>query len=296
MGKSTAQGAASAQVTYSDNSTFQPSGLLIDYSGIYTAYFNQSLGLAQNTFSVGFLDSTSYHRGNTATIEATDYQPSQAAVLTVVNNETGVSLMSPISLTASADGIINSTFTIPSSAAVGFYNATITPTGVQKAVQDVETFAEVGYLIQVQTINLANEAVPNIQVQAVDSASGTVYNGTTGSNGMVSFNLDTGSYPLTAFWNNTNVGQTTITVTDNATFTLQCTKLTDLQILVQNENGVPMPFVNLAITYQFQPSNGGSIQTGNASVETGPSGIYTLNSTLTGIKLYSRRFTVRPSF
>ena len=67
------------------------------------------------------------------------------------------------------------------------------------------------------------------------------------------FNLETGTYPLTAFWNGVNVGETTITVTGNATFTLQC-QLTDLKITVQNENGVPMPFVNLTITYQYQPT------------------------------------------
>jgi hypothetical protein len=41
--------------------------------------------------------------------------------------------------------------------------------------------------------------------------------------------------------------------------------------------------VNLAITYQYQPSSGGSSQIGNVSGQTDPSGTYTLNSTLTGI-------------
>ena len=86
---------------------------------------------------------------------------------------------------------------------------------------------------------------------------------------------------MTAFWNGVNVGETTITVTGNGTFTLQC-QLTDLEIIVQNENGVAMPFVNLAITYQYQPTSGAT-QTGNVSGQTDPSGTYILNSTLTGI-------------
>ena len=94
-------------------------------------------------------------------------------------------------------------------------------------------------------------------------------------------NLETGTYPLTAFWNGVNVGETNITVTGNGTFTMIC-QLTDLKITVQNENGVPLPFVNLTITYQYQPTNG-TTQTGNASGQTDPSGTYTLNSTLTGI-------------
>ena len=94
--------------------------------------------------------------------------------------------------------------------------------------------------------------------------------------------LETGICSLTAFWNGVNVGETNITVTGNGTFTYNC-QLTDLKIIVQNENGVTMPFVNLAITYQYQQTNGGSTQTGNVSAQTDPSGTYTLNSTLTGI-------------
>ena len=44
-----------------------------------------------------------------------------------------------------------------------------------------------------------------------------------------------------------------------------------------------MSFVNLAITYQYQPTSGGSSQTGNVSGQTDSSGTYILNSTLTGI-------------
>ena len=69
---------------------------------------------------------------------------------------------------------------------------TITPQGTQKAIPDVETFSVPGYSIQVETVNLANEVVPQIQVQALDQASGTVYNGTSGSDGIVDLNLETG--------------------------------------------------------------------------------------------------------
>ena len=85
---------------------------------------------------------------------------------------------------------------------------------------------------------------------------------------------------LTGFWNGVNVGESNVTVTGNGTFILQC-QLTDFEIAVQNENGVAMPFVNLAITYQFQQS-GGATQTGNVSAQTDTSGTYVLNSTLTG--------------
>ncbi len=70
MGTSSQKGTANAQVTFPDNS-FQPTGSLTDYSGSYSVYFNQSSSLAQSQFSVGFLDSTTYHRGQTVTVRAT---------------------------------------------------------------------------------------------------------------------------------------------------------------------------------------------------------------------------------
>jgi hypothetical protein len=281
MGTSNQYGTATAQVTY-PNSSFQPNGNTTDYVGTYTVYFNQSTSLAQSQFSVGFLDSTTYHRGDTVTIGAVGYTQNQAATLSITNDATGATLLSSQPETASANGIINATWTVPSNAVIDNYNVTITPTGVQKAIKDVETFSVPGYPIQVKTVNLAGAVVPQIQVQALDQASGTVYKGTSGSDGIFGLKLETGVCSLTAFWNGVNVGVTNITVTGNGTFTLTC-QLTDLKILVQNENGVAMPFVNLAITYQYQPANGGSSQTGNVSVQTDSSGTYILNSTLTGI-------------
>ena len=282
MGTSTPAGTASAQVTYPDS--FQPSNSInstTDYVGTYNAYFNQSTSLAQTTFSIGFLDSTTYHRGDTVTIGATGYQSLQPATLSIINDATGATVLSPEPETASADGIINATWVVPSNAVIGKYNVTITPTtGPQKAIQDVETFSIPGYSIQIQTVNLASQPVSNILVKALD-VSGTVYSSTSGSNGIADINLETGTYPLTAFWNDVNVGGTSITVTGNGTFTMIC-QLTNLEMIVQNENGVTLPFVNLTITYQYQQANG-TTQTGSASGQTGTSGTCTLNSTLTGI-------------
>ena len=112
MGTSNQEGSATAQVTYPDSS-FQPSGNTTDYVGTYTVYFNQSDSLAQNPFSVGFLDSTTYHRGQTVTIGATGYQPNQTATLSITSDATGATLDSQ-SITASADGIINATWVVPS--------------------------------------------------------------------------------------------------------------------------------------------------------------------------------------
>ena len=280
LGTPNQKGTVNAQITYPDSS-FQPSGSLTDYAGLYTVYFNHSNPLAQNQFSVVFLDSTTYHRGQTVTIRATGYQSNQAATLSVTSVATGVTLDSE-SVTASADGIISTTWVVSSNAAIGDCTVKITPQGTQKSIQDSQTFSIIGYAIKIKTVNLANEIVPQIRVQALDESTNIAYNSTSGVDGIANLNLETGNQLLTAFWNSVNVGETNITVTGDGTFSLQC-QLTDLKITVQNENGTLMPFVNLAITYRYQPSSGGSSQIGNASGQTDPSGSFTLDSALTGI-------------
>jgi len=75
MGKSNQLGTANAQVTF-PSSSFQPSSSVnnaTEYAGSFTVYFNQSAALAQSQFSVGFLDSTTYHRSQTVTVKAIGY-------------------------------------------------------------------------------------------------------------------------------------------------------------------------------------------------------------------------------
>jgi hypothetical protein len=279
LGTPNQKGTVNAQITYPDSS-FQPNGSLTDYAGSYTIYFNQSVSLAQNQFSVGFLDSTTYHRGQTVTIRAAGYLKNQAATLSITSVANGATLDSE-SPTASADGIISTTWVVSSNAAIGDCTVKITPQGTQKSIQDSQTFSIIGYAVKIKTVNLANEIVPQIRVRATDESTNTAYNSTSGVDGIANFNLETGPQSLTAFWNGINVGETNITVTGAGAFSLQC-QLTDLKITVQNENGTLVPFVNLVITYRYQPSSGGS-QIGNASGQTDPSGSFTLDSTLTGI-------------
>ena len=281
LGTANQEGTANAQVSF-PNSSFTPSGSITDYVGVYTVYFNLTGLFAQTQFTIGFLNSTTYHRGDTATILATGYQSNQTATLSITNTVSNAPVDSQ-SLTASDNGTISTTWVVTSNIAIGTYNATITTTqGTPKAINDSETFSVPGYSIQVTTVNIANEVVPQIEVQALDPSTNLLYNSTTADDGIAELNLEAGPASLTAFWNGVNVGETNIIITGNAAFTLTC-QLTDLKITVQNENGLGIPLVNLVITYQYQPTNGGSSQMGNISVQTDSSGTYTLNSTLPGI-------------
>ena len=144
LGTSSQTGTVSAQITFPDSS-FQTNGnvSLATYTGTYIAYFNETDGLAQTQFSVGFLDSNTYHRDQTASIEATGYQPGQNATLSVIT-ASGSSLNTQ-TLTADSSGNINGVWQIPSNLAIGTYNATLTPGDTQKAILDTESFSISGY-------------------------------------------------------------------------------------------------------------------------------------------------------
>lgn len=280
LGLPNGKGTASAQVTFPDSS-FQPSGSSTAYVGTYNVNYNETQGLATNQFSVGFLDAVSYHRGQTVNINAAGYQPNQGATVTIVNAATDVTLDS-VSVIASADGLITASWVVPSNAAIGSYTVKIASQGTQKTIPDQQNFSVSGYPIKIKTLNLAGEVATNIQVTALDQSSNTNAHGVTGTDGIATITLESGPQLLTALWNGVNVGSNTITVSGATdTYTLQC-QLTDIKINVQNNNGASVPFVNLAIKYQYQPATGG-VQTGNASGLTDPTGSFTLGSILPGI-------------
>ena len=277
LGNADQNGVAFAQVTF-PSSSFQPSGATTTYAGIYGVAFNVSLGTS--SFTVGFLDSTSYHRSQVATVRAIDYAAGQTATLSVTGSS-GTALVSPQSLTADSNGVMSTTFTIPSNASIGTYNVTVTPTiGNAKSIPDSESFSISGYSIGVETVNLAGETVPSITVQATDGLTNNIYSGVSDDTGMAYVNLEDGPASLTATWNGYTVGTNNITVDGAGNFTIKC-QLTDLKILVLNANGVTLPFVNVTISYNYQNSTGS--QTGTASGTTDPSGISTFDSVLTGI-------------
>ncbi len=275
LGTPNNKGTASATITFPDSS-FSPSGSLADYAGTYTAYFNQSDSLAQSTFKVNFIDKTTYHRGETVTVRATGYQPNTAATLTVTSVSSG-STLDTASVTASADGIISTTWVVSSDADVGDYTIRLSAQTNAKALQDAENFTVIGYSVKIQTTNLAGQIVPAVSLQAKDATTGTVHNALSDSNGIANFKLEKGTNTITALWNGVNVGETNITVSGDGTFTISC-QLINLKITVKNTAGVVMPFVDLNITYQYQSSSG--TKTGTSAGQTDASGSYTLTSTL----------------
>jgi hypothetical protein len=272
------QAVAAGQVTF-PSAAFQSEGAHTNYTGSYKVYFNETQLLgAEDQFFVGFTDSSEYHRGEAVAIQAIGYQPDENATLSIKYAETGVSVHSE-TVTASSGGIINSSWTVPSDALIGDYNITITPENAAKPIPDSQLFTIPGYLVKIRTLNLAGGPVPQIEVDALDRATNRVYNGTSGSDGIASLNLEDGNHAISAFWNDVKVGAINATVTGENTFDLTC-ELTNLKITVQNDNGNLIPFVNLDITYQYVTTKGSVTKTGHAFGQIGLSGTFVFNSSL----------------
>jgi len=273
LGTINQKGTASTQVSFPSNN-FSPSNGAIDYTGTYTIKFNNTL--AQNQFSAHILDSSVYHRGETAKIHATAYQPNQAATITFSSRDTTIETLQ---VTASAEGIISTTWIIPDNVAIGSYSVKITPQDKQKTIQDQQTFTVPGHQIKVQVINLAGKVVPDVLVRATDSATGTVFSAVSGLDGITAFRLENGPFSLTATWKDINIGQSNIIISGEETFPLRC-QLTDTIITVKNAAGVTIPFVDLDITYNYQGNT--NSKSDSTTGRTDHTGQYTLTSTLAG--------------
>jgi hypothetical protein len=274
------KGTGQAQLTYPDP-TFQPEGSTTNYTGLYQVYLNQSQGLATDQFFVGFTDLSTYHRNQPVIIRAIGYQSNEEAALTITYASTGAAVYSE-PVTASGDGVIDTTWSVPSDALIGDYNITLTPQSTPKLVPDSQIITVPGYPVTITTFNLAGDPVPLISVQALDKATNTIYNATTGYDGKASVNLEKGNHTLTALWNDVKVGEIDVLITGESAFDLTC-ELTNLKITVQNKDGFLIPFVNLGITYQYVTTTEGASKTGSASGQTDLSGSFVLNSTLPGI-------------
>jgi hypothetical protein len=276
----TPTGTAHVEVTYPDVA-FQPSGSLTDYTGLYHVYFNLTELLAEDQIFIGLTDKSEYHRQDSVAIHAVGYHPNENSTITITYAKTSSNVYSK-AVTASSEGVINATWTVPSNALIGDYNITITPQTTPKLIADSQLFTVPGYPINITTLNLANEPVPQILVEALDQATNTPYNGTSGVDGIATVNLEKGNHTIDAFWNDVKVGEISASITGEGAYNLTCT-LTNLKVTVQDKNSIIIPFVSLDVTYQYVTTKEGASKTGHTSGQTGISGAFSFNSTLPGI-------------
>jgi hypothetical protein len=151
-------------------------------------------------------------------VRATGYQPNTAATLTITSVSSS-STLDTASVTASADGIISTTWVVSSSADVGDYTIRLSAQTNAKAIQDAESFTVSGYAIKIQTINLAGQVVPSVSLQAKDATTGTVYNATSDSSDRKPNLKKHKRYNRIMEWRR---WRNEITVSGDGTFTISC--------------------------------------------------------------------------
>jgi len=249
-----------------------------NYTGLYSVYFNKTQDLAENSFFIGLTNVSEYHRKEFVEIRAVGYQPNKTATINITFVETIEPLNSTM-VNASQQGIINATWMVPWNASIGDYNVTITSETTTKLIRDSQLFSVPGYQIDVYTRNLAEGVVPQILVEALDEATNTTYSNTTKENGLACLWLEKGNHTFEAFWNNVTVNETQVTITEEHTYNLTC-KLTNMKITVKDKNEIRIPFVSLAINYQYNTTKDSKVENGSVTGETDLSGVFFLSSTL----------------
>lgn len=271
-------GSGYANITYPNQALFNPSGSLTNYTGFYQIFFNRTQNLAGNSFFVGITDKDEYHREEIVKIRAVGYQANQTGTISVTFPKTNKTDSQPVN--ASQEGIVNTTWNVPSNASIGVYNITINLGAPTKSIRDSQLFSIPGYQINISTLNLAGDSVPQILVEALDVATDTRYNSTSDAEGSARLSLEKGNHTFEAFWRQVRVyQQPNITITGNSTYDLGC-ELTNVKITVKDKDENLIPFVPLNITYKYVTTKEGKNENGSITSQTDLSGLFFINSTL----------------
>ncbi|MGA3191548.1 MAG: hypothetical protein ABSD73_03430 [Candidatus Bathyarchaeia archaeon] len=217
-------------------------GANTSFVGNYAVSFNTTMG--NQTFSVGLTNSTQYHRTQTVNIKAA-YEPNENVNVTIAGNN----IYNSVNLT-DPSGLINYDWLVPANASIGNYTVNVFSLSghTVKNPPDTQNFTVPGFAVNVTARNLAEEPVPNVNINALENGN-VADNETTSATGLATLNLEVGNYTCEAYAQNENVGELKIEVNDTASLNLVC-NLTDLNVQVVyvvngTEIGIPDAGVSL---------------------------------------------------
>jgi hypothetical protein len=221
-------------------------GANTNFTGDYGIFLNGTL--ATQTFFVGLTNASEYHRNQTLNIKAV-YEPSENVTLTI----TGTDFSYSENLTAAGDGkLLYANSTILSNASMIIYTINLTSTSgiTRKDPPDIQSFTVPGFAVNVTTRNLAEEPVQGVAVQVFENLR-SIDNVTSDSQGLATFRLEFGSYQCNASLYGQEVGVFQIGVNDTGAFNFDC-NLTNLRVVVLDEDGIRIPDVELSLTPENQ--------------------------------------------
>lgn len=239
---------------YGNTTTIFPFlGAKTNLTGEYRVFLNGTL--ATENFTVGLTDYTEYHRFQPVDVKATDYEPNENVTITV---SLGKEVIHSKNVTAEKGIIRYTNWTIPSNASIGIYTLNVSslspsPNATVKEPPDIQNFTVPGFSIDITTRNLAEEPVPNITVEIVEDE-GSVVNKTSNLKGVIKTKLEIGNYTGKAYWRNEVVGERWINITGACSLDFMCT-LTNLRMVVRDEDGIRIPEVEVYLTPENQTTS-----------------------------------------
>jgi protocatechuate 3,4-dioxygenase beta subunit len=216
--------------------------------------------LATGSIKVGLTNATEYHRFQTVAIQAANYTTSDLLTVRITHiNET---FELPASNASGPLGIVTATWTVPANASLGSYKVEVANTRSQ--TQNF-TVVSKNFTCEVRTLNLNNEVVKGVLVEAWNATSPPIVDSnTTNANGTTRLNIEATDYIFKAFWNTTEkeakaqVGQTSwISVGASpgdrvgvATINITCS-LAHIWIAVENAEGAAVPSVEVNASFTY---------------------------------------------
>lgn len=223
-----------------------------DFVGIYTITTNTTL---TGNFTVGLTDKPEYQRLETVFIQASGYQSNETVTLNIELNGESVSGY-PKNLTASG-GVITDFWNLTIDVLPGIYTVNVTSLstpGTVKTPRDVQNFTVTGAVCKIRTLNLDEDPVAGVMVQAFN---GTTIATTKESNqsGLAEFRLDAGNYTFKAFWKKgrVQIGSFNKSILASDTFIEEnlTVSLVRIGVEVKDEVGVLLPLVGITFEYEY---------------------------------------------
>jgi hypothetical protein len=218
------------------------SGANTNFIGQYAFSFNGTL--ATTSSSVGLTSSSQYHRDQALDVKAV-YALGENVTLLINGNNLNYSQSIIADNVTGMVHYVNSTILLNASAA-SIYTVNVTSVSgpTLKVPPDVQTFIVPGFAVNITSRNLAGEPVPNVLVTVFENLK-SVFNGTSDANGLTTPTLEVGSYLCNASFSGQEIGNITILVNETSTvFDLPC-NLTNLKVVVLDEDGSFIPDVQL---------------------------------------------------
>jgi hypothetical protein len=258
------------------------------YVGTYDMLLTRfSETLATGIFTIGLTNATEYHRFQTVHVQALNYTSNDRLRVKITHQNEPVFESSPENATG-PEGKITANWTIPANASVGLYKVEVISSGTQKPVPENQTFTIVSksFACEVKTVNLDKQPVEGIVVEANNTFSFDITSNTTNKEGIAHFYIEATNYTFNAFLNDTKVGNTTvISLSKNLTETLapkiNCS-LAHIKMTVENEEGNPLPFININTNFTHTTRTTANISR-TAATETNLTGIAILQNLFTNI-------------